>query len=77
MDEGIDCILSRFTVDSKLEGVADTPKVCAAVQQVLVSLESWTERNLMRFGKSKCGGLYLRRNNCMHQYNLENDLLDL
>jgi len=53
LDEGIDCILSRFTVDSKLEGVADTPKVCAAVQQVLVSLESWTERNLMRFNKNK------------------------
>ena len=30
----------------------------------------------MRFNNSKCRILYVRRNNCMHQYRLGADLLD-
>jgi len=39
-------------------------------------LESWTERNLMRFNKAKCRVLYLGRNKSMHQYRLGADLLE-
>jgi len=38
-------------------------------------LESWTERNTMRFNKSKYRGLHLERNIFMHQYRLGDDLL--
>jgi len=30
----------------------------------------------MRINKNKCGLLHLRRNNCMHQYRLGDDLLE-
>lgn len=60
LDEEIECTLNM------LEGVADTPESCAAVQQDLDRLESWAERKLMRFHKSKGRILHLQRDNCIH-----------
>ena len=68
------CTLSTSADDTKL-GVADTPKSCAAIECDLDRLESWTQRNLMKFSKCKCRVLYLRSNNPMHQYRLRADLL--
>ena len=39
-------------------------------------LESWAERNLMKFSKGKCRVLHLGRNNPMHQYRPGVDLLE-
>ncbi|KAK4815731.1 hypothetical protein QYF61_006769 [Mycteria americana] len=66
LDDGAECTLSKFAKDTKLGGVADSPKGHAAIQRDLDRLEKSEDRNLMKFNKGTYKVLYLRR----HQYML-------
>lgn len=76
LDEGIESTLSKFTGDTKLGGLSDIPRGCAAIHQDLYRLKSWAGRNLMRFTKRKCRVLHLGRNNHMHQCRIGDDPLE-
>jgi len=76
LHEGTKCTLSKFAEGTKLGGAADTLEGCAAIQRDLDRLESWEQRNLIKFNKRTCRVLHLGRNNPMHQYRLGVDLLE-
>lgn len=56
LDEGIECPLSKFADGRKLGRLADTPVGSAAIQQDLVRLERWAERNVMKFNRTLIQG---------------------
>ncbi|KAJ7424551.1 protein tyrosine phosphatase, receptor type K [Willisornis vidua] len=51
--KGTECLLSKFTDNTKLGGVADPPEGCASLQKDLYRLENWTEKNCLTFGIGK------------------------
>lgn len=51
LDPGTDDTLRKFTGDTELGGVLDTPADCAAIQTDLDRLKYWTKSNLMKYNK--------------------------
>ena len=70
LDGGAERALSEFADGTNLGAVADTPGGCAAIQADLGRLQSWAERDLMKFDKGTCRVLHLGRDNPTHQHRL-------
>lgn len=67
LDDGAECILSKFVDDMKLSVVASTPE--RAMPPTKGTLLGWNiDWNLMKFKKRKYKILHLERTNSRHQY---------
>lgn len=61
INDGTECT-SKFSDDTKLEGVVDTPQGCAALQRDLDIVQKCVNGNPIKPNKGKCRVPHLGRN---------------
>ena len=67
---GIECTLSKFADDTKLNGAADLLEGWDTIQRDRDKLEEWACANITRFHKAKYKVLHLGWSNPQYQYRL-------
>ena len=70
LDKDIECIINKFTNDTKLSGSVNLHEDREDLQRDLDRLDWWANVNGMSFNKAKCQVLRLGHNNPMHRYRL-------
>ena len=71
LDNGIECTLSKFSDDTKLNSVVSILEGREAIQRDLARLEKWAYVNLMRFNKAKWKVLHLGCGYLRYVYGLQ------
>ena len=76
INSGVECTLTEFADDTKLQGVVNTPEGQDAIQRCLDRLEQWAQVILMRLNKYKCKVLHLGRGNVHYQNKLGDERIE-
>jgi len=75
-DSGIECSLSKFADDTKLNGAVDTPEGQNAIQRDLDKHGKWPCVNLMKFNKVKSKVLHMVQGNPHYQYRPGDEVIE-
>jgi len=70
IDDGIECIFSKFAHDTRMSGTVNTLEGRKAIQRDLDKLEEWISVNLMKFNKDNRRVLHLGQRNPQYEYRL-------
>ena len=76
MPDNLDCMVKIFADDTKAYSAVSTSEQHSSLQNNIDKLLKWTEDWQIKFNSSKCKVLHLGKNNPMHNYSMEGNVLE-